>query len=452
MKKSSVNVVVIGGSAAGVVAAMTAKSHYPDKDVMVIRKEKIVMIPCGIPYIFGTLGTSDSNVIPDAGLIKLGVNIKVDTVLNIDSEGHSVETEDGSIISYEKLIIATGSKPFVPSFIKGTELDNVFTVPKNKEYLDVFQSKIKNLKKVAVIGAGFIGVELSDELNKNNKEVLLIEAQDYILGASFDQETSIIAEELLTERGVKILAGTKVEAIQGNGKVESLLFSNGEVIDVDAVVLSIGYVPNIELAKESGISVNKQGSIKVDSFMRTHQSDIFAVGDCAQKRDFVTGKVTPIMLASTACAEARVAGMNLYNLSTIKTFSGTIGIYSTNIGDTAFGVAGMTEKKAIAEGFQIISATFKGMDRHPGKLSKGHYQICKLVVNKNCGLIVGGEVVGGLSVGELTNVLGFIIQNKMTVSDLLCSQIGTQPMLTASPAAYPLIKAAEIAGRKLVRG
>lgn len=452
MKKISMDIIIIGGSAAGVVAATTAKSHYPNKNVMVIRKEDKVMIPCGIPYIFGTLGASDSNVMPDGGLINLGINIKVDTVLNIDVDGHTIETEDGSIISYEKLIVTTGSKPFVPSFIKGTELDNVFIVPKNQTYLDAFQSKIKGLKKVAVIGAGFIGVELSDELNKNNKEVLLIEAQSNILCASFDQETSLIAEDLLAKRGVEILLNTKVKEIQGDGKVQSLLLENGEVIEVDAVVLSIGYVPNVELANKSGISVNKQGSIKVDSFMRTHQEDIFAAGDCAQKRDFVTGKITPIMLASTACAEARVAGMNLYNLSTIKTFNGTIGIYSTNIGDTSFGVAGMTEKRAKSEGFQIISAKFKGMDRHPGKLNNGHYQICKLVVNKNSGLILGGEVVGGTSIGELTNVLGFIIQNKMTISDLLCSQIGTQPMLTASPAGYPLIKAAEIAGRKLVKG
>ena len=150
-----------------------------------------------------------------------------------------------------------------------------------------------------------------------------------------------------------------------------------------------------------------------------------------------------------ACAEARVAGMNLYELSTIKTFNGTLGIYSTSIGDTSFGVAGITEKKAEAEGFKIVSATFKGMDRHPGKLNNGHYQIAKLVANKTTGLIMGGEVVGGNSIGELTNVLGFIIQNKMTISDLLCSQIGTQPMLTASPAKYPLIKAAEIIAKKM---
>ena len=172
---------------------------------------------------------------------------------------------------------------------------------------------------------------------------------------------------------------------------------------------------------------------------------------CAQKRDFITDKITNVMLASTACAEARVAGMNLYDLSTIKTFNGTISIYSTNIGDTTFGVAGITEKRAHKEGFKILSASFKGIDRHPGKLNDPHYQIVKLIANKTSGLILGGEVVGGVSAGELTNVLGFIIQNKMTITDILCSQIGTQPMLTASPAAYPLIKAAEILARKLIK-
>ncbi|AIO18517.1 NADH peroxidase [Candidatus Izimaplasma bacterium HR1] len=451
MKKIDMDIVVIGGSAAGLVAAMTAKSNYPEKDVMVLRKEEKVMIPCGIPYIFGTLGTSDSNILPDGGLVNLGVNIKVDTVERINKEEHTLETEDGSVISYEKLIVATGSTPFVPKSIKGTDLENVFTVPKNKVYLDTFYDKLKDCKKIAVVGAGFIGVELSDELNKIGKEVTLVELQETILGNAFDDDTSLVAQDILTNRGVKMLNGVAVTAIEGNGKAEKLVFKDGSSIDVDAVVLSIGYTSNVGLAKASGISVNSQGSIKVDAYMRTHQKDIFACGDCAQKRDFITGRIVPIMLASTACAEARVAALNLYDLATIKTFNGTISIYSTNIGETTFGVAGLTEKRAKAEGFNILSATFKGIDRHPGKLNNPHYQSIKLVANKASGLIMGGEVIGGVSAGELTNVLGFIIQNKMTITDLLCSQIGTQPMLTASPAAYPLIKAAEMISRKMSR-
>lgn len=452
MKKINMQVVIIGGSAAGLVAAMTAKSHYPEKDVMVIRKEEKVMIPCGVPYIFGTLGTSESNILPDGGLVGLGVKIKVDTVITINPDEHNVETADGSIISYEKLVIATGSSPFVPKNIGGTYLENVFTVPKSKEYLDKFNEKLKGFNEIAVVGAGFIGVEISDELNKLNKKVTLVELQEHILGATFDLDTSLIAEDVLRERGVKILSSVELKAIEGDKKVERLVFADGTTLKTDAVILSIGYKPNIDLACKCGISCNKQGQIKVDAFMRTHQKDIYACGDCAQKRDYITGKIAPIMLASTACAEARVAGMNLYDLSTIKTFNGTISIYSTNIGDTSFGVAGLTEKRAKDEGFNIISATFKGMDRHPGKLNNAHYQMVKLVANKTSGLILGGEVVGGVSAGELTNVLGFIIQNKMTVTDIMCSQIGTQPMLTASPAAYPLIKAAEMISRKMIRG
>jgi len=185
--------------------------------------------------------------------------------------------------------------------------------------------------------------------------------------------------------------------------------------------------------------------------MRTHEPDVFAVGDCAQKRDFVTRRRVPTMLASTACAEARIAGMNLFNLHVVKTFSGTIAIYSTAIGDTGFGTAGVTEQRAQEEGIECMSALFEGVDRHPGNLPDAKKQIVKLVTAKHSGVIIGGEVIGGLEAGELTNVIGLAIQNRMTVNNLLGMQIGTHPCLTASPAAYPLIKAAEMIAISMLR-
>ena len=446
MKK---DIIVIGGSAAGLVAAITAASNYPDKSVLLIRKEEKVLIPCGIPYVFGTLSSTDEDVMPEKGLINAGVEILVDTVTKIYPHEHKIDLEQGSTYEYEKLIIATGSIPIVPPFIKGTDLENVFVIPKNKVYLDKVKEQLASAKKVVVIGGGFIGVEMSDEIAKKGIDVTLVEANEHILGVAFDDETCVLAEEILTDHGVVVKTKTRVKELKGDKKVSEVVLDNGDVIATDAVILSVGYRPNIELAKQSGISVNKQGTIKVDAYMRTHQKDIFACGDCVQKRDFLTGQIVNIMLASIACAEARVAAMNLYELSTIKTFNGTIGIYSTSVGDTAFGVAGITEKRAALEGFNVISASFKGVDRHPGKLNNPHYQMVKLVANKTTGLIMGGEVVGGVSAGELVNVLGFIIQNKMTVTDLLVSQIGTQPVLTASPAAYPLIKAAELLAKKM---
>jgi len=184
--------------------------------------------------------------------------------------------------------------------------------------------------------------------------------------------------------------------------------------------------------------------------MRTETPDIFAVGDCAQKHDFITRKPCCTMLASTACAEARIAGINLFKLFAIKTFSGTISIFSTMIGDTAFGVAGITEAQAINEGFDIVTGVFEGMDKHPGTLPGAGKQLVKLIVGKESGVILGGEVIGGSSVGELTNTIGIIIQNRMNINSILTSQIGTHPLLTASPAGYPLLKAAGNAASKTI--
>jgi NADPH-dependent 2,4-dienoyl-CoA reductase/sulfur reductase-like enzyme len=443
------DVLIIGGSAAGLVSAITAKSNNPEKSVTVIRKEEKVMIPCGIPYIFGTVKTSDKNILPDAGLINLGVDIKVDEVLSVDTETKVCKTKKGEEITYDKLVMATGSTPCQPSWLKGTQLKNVFTIPKNKVYLDNLQKELEACKKVVIVGAGFIGVETADELNKAGYDVTLVEIMPKILGLAFDEEFSSEAEELLVGRGVTVKTGVGIKEILGDDKVTGALFDNGEKMEADAVILSLGYLPNTSLAKEMGLALNEFGFIQVDQYRRTKTKDVFAAGDCSEKMDFATGKLSKTMLASTACAEARVAGLNLYKLSTITTFRGTIGIYSTAIGDTGFGVAGLTEGIAVNEGFDIVTGSFTGIDRHPGHIEDAHKQTVKLIVSKDNGVILGGEVKGGKSAGELTNVLGMVIQNNMTINDLLVAQIGTQPMLTASPAGYPLIKAAEIVAKKL---
>lgn len=444
------DVLVIGGSAAGMVAAITGKTSWPEKDFILVKKQKDVMVPCGIPYIFGTLDSSQLNIMPvDNMLLKSGVESLVNEVVSIDKAAKTVTMEDGEQIKYEKLVIATGSSPVIPKWLIGASLENVFVIPKDKTYLDAMKEKMNGLKKIAVIGAGFIGVELSDEMVKNGHEVFLIEKENDILFSAFDTEVASRVAEIMVNRGVNIITGNGISEVMGNTKVEAVKLSNGDILDVDAVILSMGYHPNTGLAARSGIEIDESGFIVVDEYMRTHEKDIFAIGDCAQKRDFVTRKRVSTMLASTACAEARVAGMNLYNIHVIKTFSGTIGIYSTAIGEYGFGTAGLTEKTANEEGISILTGVFEGIDRHPGNLPDTHKQMVKLIVAKYSGVIIGGEVIGGLSAGELTNVIGLAIENRMSVNSLLISQIGTHPCLTASPAAYPLIKAAEIIASKM---
>lgn len=447
MKKT--DVLVVGGSAAGLVAALTGKSQYPEKDFLLIRKEEVVVVPCGIPYIFGSLESSAQNVIPDAGLEKAGIGLMIGEVVEVDPQAKICKLADGEEVAYDKLILAIGSNPAKPNWLKGRDLENVFTVPKDKAYLDFLMEKLQGKDKVVVIGGGFIGVEISDELNKRGKDVTVVEILPHILGAVFDEELAAKAEEILIERGVKVNAGAGVKEICGNGKVESVKLQDGKELQAEAVILSMGYRPNIELAQKAGIETNELGFIRVDRYLRTRTPDVFAVGDCAEKRDFITNKPMGAMLASTACAEARVTGMNLFKLETVRTFSGTISIFATALGEHSFGVAGVTEDTARAEGFDIVTSTFEGVDHHPGKLPGTHKQAVKLVVAKDSGLILGGSVFGSHSAGEIVNVIGLAIQNNMTVSSLLTMQIGTHPLLTAPPTAYPLIKAAEMALRKI---
>lgn len=441
------DVLVIGGSAAGLAAALASRSHYPEKKVTMVRREAKVAVPCGIPYIFGSLENTYQNVIPDGGLEKAGVEIIVDEVTKLDGVKHSCQLRDGAEIRYEKLILATGSRPVVPDWLQGADLENVFTVPKNLDYLDSMKKKLRELEHIVVIGAGFIGIEMSDELKKSGKKVTLVELKSQVLPLAFDPDLAIEARQLLEERGIDILLDHALKELRGEARVASVeLEHQGKRVQrkADAVLLAMGYEPNTDLSKNLDVTYNRDGFIKVDEYMRTDQADVFAVGDCAEKRDFFTRKRSKAMLASIACAEARVAGMNLYKLSTLKTIGGTIAIFSTALDGTGFGAAGLTETLARAEGFDIITGTFSGVDRHPGLLNQPHKQIVKLVAGRENGIILGGEVVGGSSAGELINIIGFIIQNKMNVNELMTSQIGTHPLLTASPAAYPLIKAAEI--------
>ncbi|MCD6566804.1 MAG: FAD-dependent oxidoreductase [Bacteroidales bacterium] len=438
------DVLIIGGSAAGIVAATTGKSFYPNKEFLLLRMEKEVLVPCGIPYIFGSLGNSEKNLVSDAIFTKLGIKLKIDKAVSIDQEKKICKTTDGTEIEFEKLILATGSTPTVPKWLKGTNLKNVFTIPKYKNYLDSLLTQIKKCNRVVIIGGGFIGVEIADELNKAVENVTLVEIMAHILQLAFDDELAVRAEEILKERGVQVITNNGVKEIQGKGKVSRVLLNNGDIIEADIVILSTGYQPNSALAEKSGIEINELGFIKVNEYMRTANKDIFAIGDCAEKRSFITSCIKGLMLASTACSEARIVGMNLFGLSTLRSFKGTISIFSTSIGGIGFGVAGVTETLANQRGFNVVTGTFEGIDKHPGTMEGTKKQLVKLIVTHEDGIIIGGEVIGASSTGELTNLIGLVIENQMTINALLTSQIGTHPLLTGPPTAYPVIKAAEM--------
>ncbi len=183
--------------------------------------------------------------------------------------------------------------------------------------------------------------------------------------------------------------------------------------------------------------------------MRTDAEDVFAVGDCALKRDFFTRKAAPIWLASTATAEARNAGTNMYGIRVLHQIQGTIAAFSTQIGGISFASTGMTCRSCKKEGFRIISATAEAPDRHPGMLPGAQMMKVKLTFADRSGIILGGQVTGGPSIGELINVIALAIQKKVTVRELDMMQIATHPLLTSAPTVHPLINAAHQALAKL---
>jgi NADPH-dependent 2,4-dienoyl-CoA reductase/sulfur reductase-like enzyme len=445
------DVLIVGGGPAGSLAAMTGKASFPDKEFVIVTNENHSMVPCGIPYIFGTLNGVEKNLLPNERLTNAGIELMAGELTSIDRDARVCEMADGSKLGYDRLVLALGSYPVIPKWLNGSDLKNVHVIKKEKEYLDQLFKSLAELKKVVIVGGGFIGVELADELNKTGKDVTIVEILPNILGLAFDKDLATEIEKIVLERGVKLMTSTGVKEILGTDKVEGVLLQNGARLEADAVILAMGYRPNTSVAEVSKIPLNEMGFIRVDEYMRTEDPNIFAVGDCAEKRDFSTRKVSGLMLASTASTEARVAGMNLFGLSVVKAFKGTIAMFSTAIGEHGFGSAGLTEAVAEREGFEIVTGVFDGVDKHPSTLPGVHRQLVKLVVARDSGAILGGEVLSGASAGELVNLLGFMIQNRMTVDAILSSQIGTHPLLTAPPTAYPLIKAAENAARKIRR-
>lgn len=437
------DVVIIGGSAAGLTAAITARRHYPDKKILLIRKEKLVPIPCGIPYIFGTVGSPESNLIPDTPLQKHNVDILLDEVVEIDRQLKNVKIKSGEKIKYDKLILATGSLPMMPP-IPGFDKENVFPVYKDVEHLTKMIETMKTSKKVVVIGGGFIGVEVSDEINKRGGlDVTICELLPHCLQLAFDQEFCEDAEKIIKERGINVIVNQKVTSIEGDKKVEAVKLGDGTSLEADMVVVGIGTVANTTLAKDANLRLGPTGSIWVDRTMRTIDENIFSCGDCAEKFSFFGGKPSKLKLASIASSEARIAGANLFGVQ--RENVGTIGVFSSAIGDRSFAVAGLSENFAKAQGYDIITGVAEGPNRHPGGMPGMAMQKVKLIFEKRTKVLIGTQMTGDMAVGELINVASACIQHKMTIDDISCFQMGTHPALTASPVVYQFVNAAESA-------
>lgn len=444
--KNNYDIAIIGGSAAGITAAVTARKHYPNKNILLIREEDEVLVPCGIPYIFGTLKNIKENVISDEILLTNKIDFINQKIANIDKNKKIIVLENSNVV-FDKLILATGSSPIIPP-IPGIDKKNIFPIYKRVTYLNALLDKINQAKDIVIIGGGFIGVEFAEECKKNrNVNITLIELQQDCLIGSFDKDFCETAAQLLIKQGIVLKLNTNIKACLGNEKVDVIELTNGEKIKADVVILGVGVFPNVELAKLLQLEIGDLGGIKVNSAMKTSCEDIFACGDCVESELFLINKPGKVNLASIATMQARIAGANLYKIK--RTYKGVVGIVATVISNYVFASAGFTEREALQKNFKIIVGEAEAPNRHPGTMPNMQKIKVKLVFNHDNQTLIGGQIFGGYDSAELVNVIGTLILNKLTANDIVTSQFGTHPAVTASPIMYQIVNAAENASIKM---
>ncbi len=444
------DILIIGGGPEGRIAALTARRYYPDKGAVIAQNVAKGVVPCGIPYMAASLKSPEDNSSPCGPLGNSGVRVLDAEAVRLDRKVKKVFFGEGRAVEYDRLVLACGSTPFMPK-VPGAGLKNVFRIYKDLDRLKEMFAVLKTASHVTVLGGGFIGVEMAEELAKAGRKVTLVELLPGLLANSFDPEFGELAAAKLKGLGVRVLTGVAVEEIGGAGRVERVRLSGGETFACDAVVLAIGAVPNAGLAADSGLDISRTGAIAVDEYMRTSDPHIFAVGDCAEKKDFFTRRPVSVMLASTATAEARVAGSNLFGLKVVRENKGTIASYSTCVDGLVLASAGLTETAARREGFEVVTGISEGVDRHPAAMPGASRVKLKLIFSRHSGLLMGGQVYGGASCGELINIVGAAVQTGMSVSELETLQVATHPWLTSAPTAYPITAAAQDASVKLFR-
>ena len=435
------HIVIIGGGPAGVITALTAKNVYPDKSVCVVKQIGDGVIPCAIPYMMNTMSDPAQNAMGNLPLQNAGIDVLVDSALSLDLEKHAVKLQDKGDVSFERLVLATGLRPGMPP-IPGGDKKGVHTIEKSMAQMVALREEARKAKNVVIIGGGFIGAEFADELSHSpDTQVHVAEIMPKIMYTAFDDEFCDEATGELDAAGVRLHLGSTVQSIDGDGQVTSVTLAGGESIPADMVLVGIGGKPNSGLAEEAGLRLADGGSVWVDDYMRTSAEGVFAVGDCALKRDFFTRRAVPVWLASTATAEARVAGINIYGIRVIRQIQGTIAAFSTKIGSRSFASAGMTCRGCEKEGFRYLTATSTAPDHHPGTLPGALPMKLKLVFADRSGILLGGQMSGGPSVGELVNLVALGIQKKVTVREIEMMQLATHPLLTPAPTVHPLIDA-----------
>jgi CoA-dependent NAD(P)H sulfur oxidoreductase len=441
--------VIVGGVAAGTKAASRARRVVPEAEIIIYQEEPEPSISeCGLPYFLsGVVEDREELVVrtPEEFAEK-GIEVRVrHQVEKIDPEGRKLSVralDDGEVFedAYDRLIVATGARAVLPP-IPGADLDGVFVLRFLTD-ADEVKGYIRERfpEKAAVVGGGYIGLEVAENLCRLGMEVSLIEGEDRV-ALAYGPEVAEKVEAHLAENGVTVYTGTKVEEFGGEGRVESVRFGNREIA-ADLVVMGVGVRPNVELAGEAGAEIGETGAIRVDRHMRTSLRGVWAAGDCVETVNLVSGKPAWIPLGDTANQMGRVAGTNAASPAGEDTleFPGVLGTGVFKVFDLGVGKTGLSEEEAEDAGFKTICAAIETIDRasyYPG----AQKVFIKLISDWSTGRLIGAEAAG-YGAAKLTDICATAIWGNLTYPDLVNLDLAYAPPF--GPTLSPVIQAATV--------
>ena len=431
--------IIIGAVAAGTSAAAKARRNNEEAEIVIYEKDSFISYSgCGMPYyIGGEIESADELTPRDPAFFKSKYNVDIFTmheVLSVNPDEKIVEVKklsSGEVFTdtYDKLIFATGAKAVVPP-IKGADGANVFTLRNIGD-----MNRIKNVinanspKSAVIIGTGFIGLEVCENLKGLGVEVTMIEKLPQVT-PGLDGDMAVYVKEHLEKNGVTVLTGASANEITEN----SVVLSDGKSINADMVLLSTGVRPNVELAKQAGIEIGITGAIRVDEKMRTNLQDVYACGDCSEQFHVVTGKPVYRPMGSTANKTGRIAGDSLTggNLE----FRGILSTGIFKIFDMTVAQTGLSEREAIEQGYDVVVC--HNIKPNKPEYMGGKEMIIKGIADKKDGRLLGVQIVGFEGVDKRIDVFVTAITFKAKVEDLFHLDLAYAPPFstTKDPVMY----------------
>lgn len=438
-KSARRHIVIVGGVAGGASAAARARRLDEEAEITLIeRGPDVSFANCGLPYfIGGEIEDRGKLSVQTPGslraLLAVGVRSKTEaTAINRQAKTlriRNLDTGEEEDLAYDKLILSPGASPLRPP-LEGIDLPGIHTL-RNLQDMDRIEAAAQSAQRVLVIGAGFIGLEMAEQLTRLKKDVTLVELEDQVL-PQMDPEMVRVVEQELMDHGVHLLLGDGISGFaKAEGGAVQAKLNSGTMIDADMVILSIGVRPENGLAREAGLELGERGHIKANAYMQTSDPDIYAVGDACETVDPILGGQAAIPLGGPANRQGRVAADHIVNSGTASPYPGSLGTAIVRVFDIAAGVTGHTEKRLTLLGMdygKTIVTDFNHASYFPGAT---HLSV-KILWEKSTGRLLGGQVNGIEGVDKRLDVLATAIKGKLTVEDLEHLELAYAPPFGAA--------------------